>query len=160
MNEFLTSLGVAFVIAIGGFFAKQFWNWWNRITLTVDDWNIGVNKDSNHRSSEFFVINSSVPGWVSYFATLKFVNAKARPVNLHHFAVEFRVGKRVVYRDDSAISPANLDLPHRQTVTVELNGQYENVEELRNCDSVWLVADEIGGKRHRWRIAKGGVPMF
>jgi hypothetical protein len=160
MAGFLASLGVALVVAVGGFCAKMIWDWQSRIEFAADDWEIGVNKDPDPPGSELVIFGSSVPGWASYFASLKFVNRKAKTVNVRHLAIEFRSGKKVVFRDDSAVNPLNLDLPPNQTVAGQLDGQHENIEELRNCDSVWIVAEEIGGRRRQWPIVRGNSLLF
>ena len=160
MKEFLAGLGVLIVGGILTYCVQRLLEWRRRIELSADDWEIGIYKDPNSPGDAVVILGSNVPGWVYYLAQLRYVNKRTVTVNLHHLAVEFRRGKDAIYRDTSAVAPAGIDLPPNVTVNGQIDGQYENVDQLRSCDSVWVVGEEIGGRIRKWQIAQSDTGLF
>ncbi len=153
---------------IGGlaFLAGRFYDQWKRIRFYATEWKVSFVK-ANSYGELGDTIDFAIATHAIYNFDIRAFNEKRHPIILCRLAVEFRQRKShnstLLLSDEKQLREKHLKdihLPSLEWISTDVDGtiKLEDIPKLRECGSVWFVAETAEGKKKHWRVTNEVMP--
>ncbi len=153
----LTALGF-----VGGLLVNR----WKRIRFYPTDWKVSFQK-TNPNGQAVDVIGFDIVTHANYKFVIRAFNEKRHPIILHSMTVEFRQRQSrssilLIHGDKLTLGEhlKELHLPSQEWTSTTVRGfiDVEDIPTLKECGSVWFVAETAEGETKRWHITDEVMP--